>query len=131
MLNARSAAAAALLALAAACGSDTATTTDPGTKPPPAVSVATVDVTPATAEVVAGHSAKLSATPRDAAGNALAGRAVSWSSSNANIASVDNTGMVSGVAAGNATIIASSEGKSSVSWATARRRPPARRMRRL
>ena len=124
MLNVRSTARAALMVLAAACGSDS-TTTDPGTKPPPVVSVATVDVTPQSAEVVASHTTKLNATARDAAGNALAGRTISWSSSNANIASVDNSGLVTGVAAGNATITASSEGKSASAAVTVKAEAPA------
>ena len=124
MLHVRSAATAILLALAVACGSDSATT-DPGTKPPPVVNVASVDVTPQTAEVVVGHTAKLNATPRDASGGALAGRTVSWSSSNANVASVDNSGTVTGVAAGNATITASSEGKSATAAITVKADAPA------
>jgi alpha-tubulin suppressor-like RCC1 family protein len=124
MLHARSAAVAAFLAIAAACGSDS-TTTDPGTKPPPAASVASVDLTPQSAEVVVGHTAKLTATPRDAAGNALNGRTVSWSSSNANILSVDNTGLVTGVAVGNATITASSEGKTASAAITVKPDAPA------
>jgi len=124
MLNVRSAAIAVITAFAVACGSDS-TTTDPGTKPPPVVNVASVDVTPQTAEVVVGHTAKLNATPRDASGNALAGRSVSWSSSNANIAFVDNNGTVSGIAAGNATITASSEGKSATAAITVKADAPA------
>ena len=124
MLSVRSAAIAAILALAAACGSDSATT-DPGTKPPPVVGVASVDVTPQTAEVVVGHTAKLNATPRDASGAALSGRTVSWSSSNANIASVDNSGTVTGLVAGNATITASSEGKSATTAITVKAEAPA------
>ena len=123
MLNVRPALAAALLILAAACGSDSSTT-DPGAKPPPVVSVASVDVTPQTAEMIAGQTTKLNATPRDAAGNALTGRAISWTSSNANVASVDNNGTVTGVVAGNATITASSEGKSAAAAITVRPAAP-------
>jgi alpha-tubulin suppressor-like RCC1 family protein len=94
-----------------ACGSDSPA--GPGTTtPPPTASVSTIDLTPATSEVSLGKTTKLSATPRDASGNALSGRSISWTSSNANIASVDGTGMVTGVAAGSATITAASEGKS-------------------
>src|SRR5690348_5444123 len=124
MLHVRSAAAAILLAVAVACGSDSVAT-DPGTKPPPAASVASVDVTPQTAEVGIGHTLKLNATPRDAAGNALSGRSVSWSSSNSSVASVDNGGTVIGVAAGNATITASSEGKSATAAITVKADAPA------
>ena len=125
MLNLRSATAAALLAFAAACGSDTATTTDPGTKPPTTAGVATVDVTPTTAGSGRRATAKSSAMPRDAAGNALGGRAVSWSSSNASIASVDKNGTVTGVVAGRATITASSEGKSAAAAITVKAAAPA------
>jgi alpha-tubulin suppressor-like RCC1 family protein len=94
-----------------ACGADSPA--GPGTTtPPPTASVSTIDLTPATSEVSLGKTTKLSATPRDASGNALSGRSISWTSSNANIASVDGTGMVTGVAAGSATITAASEGKS-------------------
>ena len=123
MSNARSVLVAAILALAMACGSDS-TATDPGTKPPPAASVASVDVSPQSAEVITGHTSKLNATPRDAAGNALLGRAVSWTSSNANIASVDNSGLVTGVAVGNATITAMSEGKSAAATITVKTDAP-------
>jgi alpha-tubulin suppressor-like RCC1 family protein len=57
MLNARSFLTAAVVAFAAACGSDS-TTTDPGTKPPPVVNVASVDVTPQTGEVIVGQTTK-------------------------------------------------------------------------
>jgi hypothetical protein len=54
----------------------------------------------------------LTATPRDAAGNPLAGRTVSWSSSANTVASVDATGAVTALAPGSAAIIATSEGQS-------------------
>src|SRR5205814_4107300 len=46
------------------------------------------------------------------AGNVLTGRTISWTSSNAAVATVSGTGLVSGVAAGSATITATSEGRS-------------------
>src|SRR5439155_8194305 len=49
--------------------------------------------------------------PQDASGNALAGRVVTWSSSNTSVATVTGSGLVTGVAAGPATITAASEGK--------------------
>ena len=105
--------AAAFSVMLTACGSDTTTSPSGGTNnPPPAASVATVDLTPATAEVIVGKTTKLSATPKDANGAALSGRAVTWSSSSNNVATVDATGTVTGVAAGTATISAASEGKS-------------------
>ncbi len=75
-------------------------------------SVASVDVMPDPATVVVGQTVQLTATPRDASGNALSGRVVSWSSSDAVVATVNNTGLVSGVGVGSATITATSEGQS-------------------
>jgi len=46
------------------------------------------------------------------AGKELTGRAVTWSSTMPSVATVDANGMVTGVADGSATIVASSEGKS-------------------
>src|SRR2546421_8122346 len=50
--------------------------------------------------VVLGAATQLTATPKDAVGNVLTGRAVTWASSNAAIATVSATGLVTGVAAG-------------------------------
>src|SRR5205809_159788 len=87
-----------------------------GTTPP--VSVATVDVTPATVNVTVGGTVQLVATPRDANGTPLSGRSVSWTSSNAGVASVTGSGLVTGVGAGSATITATSEGKNGTSAIT-------------
>ncbi len=46
------------------------------------VPVATVSVSPAAPSVAAGQTVQLTATPRDANGNALDGRVVTWGSSN-------------------------------------------------
>ena len=83
----------------------------PGAPPPPPAAVATVDVSPATAQLLPAQTSQLSAQPRDAAGNALSGRVVTWSSSNQAIATVAGTGLVTAVAAGSATITATSEGQ--------------------
>lgn len=53
-----------------------------------------------------GQSAQVTAAVSDARGNALTGRALSWSSSNTGIATVDGTGRVTGVSPGGATITA-------------------------
>src|SRR5690349_5825501 len=71
--------------------------------------VASVTVSPATASLQVGQTAQLTATPKDANGNPLSNRVVTWVSSNSGIASV-NGGLVTGVAAGSATITATSEG---------------------
>src|SRR5207245_537755 len=70
------------------------------------------------ASVQAGQTVQLTATPRDAGGNPLSGRTVTWSSSNTAVATVSNSGLVSGVTPGTATITAASEGKSGTSTIT-------------
>jgi uncharacterized protein YjdB len=75
------------------------------------VSVATVDVTPDREVIFAGITLQLSATTRDANGNLLTGRAVSWSTSDAHAATVSATGVVTYIGPGIVAITATSEGK--------------------
>src|SRR5712671_3275377 len=83
------------------------------------IAVAAVDVSPTTASISTGTTVQLTATPKDAAGNPLAGRTVTWTTSNATIATVDVNGVVTGKAAGGpVTITATSEGKSGTSAVT-------------
>jgi uncharacterized protein YjdB len=84
----------------AACGGDSSG--------PPKVSV--VAVTALTNQLEVGATLQLTAAPRDAKGNPLAGRTVTWSSSAASVASVDNAGIVTGVSPGAATITATADG---------------------
>jgi uncharacterized protein YjdB/alpha-tubulin suppressor-like RCC1 family protein len=76
------------------------------------IPVATVTVAPVIDTITVGDSATLTATTRDAQNAVLTGRAVTWTSSAAAIATVGANGMVRAVAAGTAIISATSEGKS-------------------
>src|SRR6266540_80819 len=62
-----------------------------------AVPVASVTVTPPTPSVQVGQPVQLAATPRDASGNALNGRVVTWGMSDAAVATVNGDGLVTGV----------------------------------
>ena len=75
------------------------------------VPVAKVTIMPVGASVSEGKSIKLVARVTDAAGNVLTDRTVTWSSSNAAIATIDQSGVVRGVRRGTVTITATSEGK--------------------
>ena len=79
--------------------------------PPPPASVASIVLSQDSALLVAQQTVQLSATPRDAAGNALTGRAVTWQSSATAVASVSGDGLVTGLATGAADITATSEGR--------------------
>jgi uncharacterized protein YjdB len=80
--------------------------------PPPPAPVASVSVAPATSSLTVGGSVQLSATTRDASGNTLTGRSITWSSSNTGVATVSSSGVATAVSAGSANIVASSEGQS-------------------
>jgi hypothetical protein len=91
-----------------ACGHDDVTSPEPAP-------VASVGVSPASPSIEVGGSVQLTAQTFGAAGNVLAGRTITWSSSNAAVASVSPTGLVSGVAVGGPIrITATSEGRSGV-----------------
>jgi uncharacterized protein YjdB len=74
--------------------------------------VSSVAVTPTPLSMSVGQSTQLTATLTDSAGNVLNGRVVTWASSNTGVATVSAQGAVTAVAAGTATITATSEGKS-------------------
>lgn len=92
------------------------------TVPVPAAVVTTVAIAPSSAALDVGESAQLTAVPQDARGGAME-RPVTWSSSNAAVASVSRTGLVSAIAAGNATITAASDGKSATVAVTVTAKP--------
>ena len=103
-LSAALARAAALAVLGTCTRGDVPTST-----PPP---VATVDVTPATTMIRVNGSVQLSATVKDPTGALLTDRPVTWTTSDSNTAKVSGQGLVTGLAAGTASIVASSESKS-------------------
>lgn len=70
-----------------------------------------VAIAPLSAEVALGSSRQLAANVLDRDGNAISGRPIVWASSNAAIATVSVTGLVSAVALGRATVTATVEGK--------------------
>ena len=94
-----------LLALAGCSSSGSNPTAPTSTLP-----VATVVVTPITASVGVGAVLQLSATPKDTNGVSLRGRTVTWQSDHQTVAKVDANGLVSGMAAGQATVTATCEG---------------------
>jgi uncharacterized protein YjdB len=87
--------------------------------------VASVTVSPASTSLTVGGTAQLTATDKDAGGNVLAGRSVTWSSSNNATATVNSSGVVTAVAAGSATITASSGGQTGTASVTVGQAPVA------
>ncbi len=111
------------LVTAAAAGAATITATSEGKQATASITgstvpVATVSVSPASANVAVGGTQQLSAVTRDSAGTTLTGRVVTWTSSNTTVATVSSSGLVTGRAAGAATVTATSEGKTATSAIT-------------
>ncbi len=72
--------------------------------------VSSIVVTLSATSIQVGQTSNASAVLRDALGNVLTGRSIAWSSSNTTIATVSASGVVTGGAAGSASIRATSEG---------------------
>ncbi|MGI8509251.1 MAG: Ig-like domain-containing protein [Gemmatimonadaceae bacterium] len=82
------------------------------------VAVGSVVLGSTTASIQRGGSVTLTASARDASGNALSGRTITWATSDANIAVVSSSGVVTGMGPGTATITATSEGKAASAMVT-------------
>src|SRR5439155_14227500 len=98
-----------LLTTVAACSSG------PGAEHP--TPVAAVAVSPRSVVVLVGQTTQLTAVPLDAHGTPLAGRAVTWATSDSSVATV-TASRVTGVALGPATITATSEGRTGATAVT-------------
>lgn len=77
-----------------------------------ASAVASVTVSPSSAAGTVGQAAQFTATVKDASGNLLTSQAVTWSSSNTAVVTVNATGYATAVGAGSAALIATAGGKS-------------------
>jgi CubicO group peptidase (beta-lactamase class C family) len=75
------------------------------------VAVATVALSADSIDVALRATGTLTATPRDAAGQAVTGRTITWTSSEPAIASVSPTGVVSMLRPGSVTITATVDGR--------------------
>jgi uncharacterized protein YjdB len=86
--------------------------------------VASVSVALGASSLNPGQTTQAIATTRDASNNVLTGRVITWSSSNAGIATVSSSGLVTAIAIGSAQITATSEGQSGNSTLTVTSAPP-------
>jgi predicted phosphodiesterase len=96
----------------ASCGGDSPAAPATSTTPPFTPVVTRVVVSPGTVQLTVGGGATLVASVRDQRDSAMSGKAVTWTSSASGIATVSAAGVLAGVAAGSATITATTDGKS-------------------
>jgi glucose/arabinose dehydrogenase len=109
---------AVISALVSACGDSGGDTQAP--KP-----VQTVTVTAPTPTIQVGQTVQLTATATDADGAVVEGSTFTWTTSDAAVAAVSPTGLVSGVAEGQAEITATAEGIPGTISITVSAAPPA------
>lgn len=88
--------------------------------------VASISVALSPANVQVGATAQATAILKDAAGNVLADRTITWTSTAAGIATIDAAGVVSTLAPGSADITATSEGQSGFATVAVVAGPPSR-----
>ncbi len=88
-----------------------------------AVEVASVAVAPAQGTLFPGDTLRLTGTTHDASGTPLEGRAVTWTSEDGSVATVNGSGLVEAHSVGEATIRASSGGGSGTAAITVGPRP--------
>jgi peptidoglycan/xylan/chitin deacetylase (PgdA/CDA1 family)/uncharacterized protein YjdB len=80
--------------------------------PPPPV-LTTVAVTPAALSIFTGGTQQLTAVGYDQSGNQMSGLTFAWTSANKSVATVDNTGLATGLSAGASQISAFAQGVNS------------------
>jgi parallel beta-helix repeat protein len=98
-------------AISVSVGSGSPPPADTTTTPVP-VPAASIAVTLNASALTIGQTTQANATVKDATGNTLTNRDISWTSSDPTIASVDSTGRVSALRAGSAVITGSVDGVS-------------------
>lgn len=100
--------------LAFACGGDGST----GPETNNTSVVTSVSVTPASATVDVGGTYQFAAQALDQNGTPFSACSMGWSSNNANVATVDDSGLVTGVGVGQVDIVATCGGKSGTGTVT-------------
>jgi Bacterial Ig-like domain (group 2)/Right handed beta helix region len=86
--------------------------------------VASISVSPSSSSLTTGQTKQLTAAVLDAAGAALSGQPIAWSSGNTATATVSSSGVVTAVAAGIVQITASTGGRNGQATITVAEPPP-------
>lgn len=99
---------ATLISALVGCGGNSKNNT-----PPPPPTVASVSVSPSSPSITTGVTQQFTATAKDSSGNKLGGVTFTWASSVTGVATIDSTGLATGVSAGSTQITASANGVTS------------------
>jgi len=89
------------------CGGDEG---DAGMGPAGGGDVVLIEITSPSTTVSVGSTLQLTATAKNADGGTVSGKTFTWTSGQASVATVDNTGLVAGLVAGITTITAKVDG---------------------
>jgi len=89
------------------------------------VPVTAVSLTPSIDTLNAGETVQLTVVTRDAGGAVLTGRTVTWSAADTRVVTVSSSGLVSAIAPGTTTVVATSEGRTATSTLVVLARPVA------
>lgn len=92
------------------CGGGGTSPNPPAPPPPPPAAVSSVAVVLSAGSALVGQTVQAIATVKDAAGNTLAGKPVTWASSATDIATVSSAGLVTAVGMGSTQITATADG---------------------
>jgi len=94
------------------------------TAPTPVPVVTTITVTPLNTNILVGVTAQFTAIARDQNGNVMPGQVFTWFSSNSVVATVNASGLATGVSSGSVTISAIAAGKTGFGSLTVAAPPP-------
>src|SRR5579883_2673644 len=93
-------------------------------KSPSMPTVASIAVAPASPTITVGSTEQFTATAKDANGNTISGVAFTWASSATGVATINSSGLATGVSAGTTQITASANGVTSSADTLAVTPPP-------
>ncbi|HZS70652.1 MAG TPA: Ig-like domain-containing protein [Candidatus Acidoferrum sp.] len=93
----------------AGCGGGSSSSSSGGSKS----TISTITVSPASPSIAVGATQQFTATAKDSSGNTISGVTFTWNSSSTSVATINSSGLATGVAQGTTQITASASGVTS------------------
>src|SRR5579885_2339042 len=99
----------AFACILAGCGGGSSSSSSGGSQP----TISTITVSPASPSIAVGATQQFTATAKDSSGNTISGVTFTWSSNTTSVATINSSGLATGVAPGTTQITASAGGVTS------------------